>query len=48
MSEKLLRLKRTDMCGTINESHLDKNVVVCGWVQDRRDLGSIIFITLRI
>ena len=47
MSEKLLRLKRTDMCGTINETHLGKNVVVCGWVQDRRDLGSIIFLTLR-
>lgn len=47
MSEKFLRLKRTDMCGTISEKHLNKEVVVSGWVQDRRDLGSIIFITLR-
>ena len=47
MSEKLLRLKRTDMCGTLGEAQIDKKLVVSGWVQSRRDLGGIIFITLR-
>ncbi len=47
MSEKILKLKRTTMCGAIREEHLNTEVVVSGWVQDRRDLGSIIFITLR-
>lgn len=47
MAEKLLRLKRTDMCGTLKESDVERKLVVSGWVQSRRDLGGIIFITLR-
>lgn len=47
MAEKLLRLKRTDMCGTVSEDQIGQKIVVSGWVQSRRDLGGIIFITLR-
>ncbi len=47
MAEKLLRLKRTDMCGELKESDVGRKLVVSGWVQSRRDLGGIIFITLR-
>lgn len=47
MAEKLLRLKRTDMCGELKEAQVEQKVVVSGWVQSRRDLGGIIFITLR-
>ena len=40
-------LKRTDYCGTLRKDDLDKEVVVCGWVQRQRDLGGLIFIDLR-
>ncbi len=40
-------LKRTDYCGTLRKNDLDKEVVVCGWVQRQRDLGGLIFIDLR-
>jgi len=38
---------RTDYCGNINEKYLNKEVVVCGWVQRQRDLGQLIFVDLR-
>jgi len=40
-------LKRTVYCGELRLSDAGKEVVVCGWVQRQRDLGSIIFIDLR-
>ena len=40
-------LKRTDYCGTLRLSDAGKKVTVAGWVQRRRDLGSLIFIDLR-
>ena len=40
-------LKRTDYCGTLRKDDLNKEVVVCGWVQRQRDLGGLIFIDLR-
>ncbi len=40
-------LKRTDYCGTLRKENLNKEVVVCGWVQRQRDLGGLIFIDLR-
>ncbi|UCD15174.1 MAG: aspartate--tRNA ligase [Candidatus Omnitrophota bacterium] len=38
---------RTHTCGQLNEQHLNKEVVLCGWVAARRDHGKIIFIDLR-
>ena len=38
---------RTHYCGEINESLLDKEITVCGWVHRRRDHGGVIFIDLR-
>ena len=40
-------IKRTDYCGTLNRTNEGQTVTVCGWVQRRRDLGSLIFVDLR-
>ena len=40
-------LKRTDYCGTFSAKDIDRQVVVCGWVQRQRDLGALIFVDLR-
>jgi len=47
MSESLVGLKRSCMCCDVNESMVGSEVTVMGWVQRRRDLGQLIFITLR-
>ncbi|MBQ2252262.1 MAG: aspartate--tRNA ligase [Clostridia bacterium] len=39
--------KRTVYCGDLRTSDVGKEVTVCGWIQRRRDLGSLIFIDLR-
>lgn len=38
---------RTHYCGQVNESHIDEQVEVAGWVNRRRDHGGVIFIDLR-
>ena len=38
---------RTHLCGEVTEEFADKPVVLCGWVDRRRDLGGLIFIGLR-
>ncbi len=38
---------RTHLCGEITEQLVDQPVVLCGWVDRRRDLGGLIFISLR-
>ncbi|TNE33103.1 aspartate--tRNA ligase [bacterium] len=40
-------LQRTVTCGELNESHIGKEVILNGWVNVRRDLGSLIFYDLR-
>ncbi len=39
--------ERTCHCGLIQEEHVDQTVTVMGWVDRRRDLGSLIFLDLR-
>jgi len=38
---------RTHLCGEVTEDLADQPVVLCGWVDRRRDLGGLIFIGLR-
>ncbi|RRZ95871.1 aspartate--tRNA ligase [Erwinia sp. 198] len=38
---------RSEYCGQINLSHVGQQVTLCGWVNRRRDLGSLIFIDMR-
>jgi len=38
---------RTHYCLDVNESSLDKEVTVCGWVHHRRDHGGVIFLDIR-
>ncbi len=38
---------RTVYCGQLNQSHVGQQVTLCGWVNRRRDLGSLIFIDMR-
>ena len=40
-------MKRTTYAGLVNEDYLGQDVILQGWVQKRRDLGSLIFIDLR-
>ncbi len=47
MAEFLAGLKRTDYCGTFRMESCGKEVVVTGWTQKRRNLGSLIFVDLR-
>ncbi len=38
---------RSHYCGGIDESHIDQDVTLCGWVHRRRDHGGVIFLDLR-
>ncbi len=38
---------RSHYCGVLNETLIDQDVTLCGWVHHRRDHGGVIFIDLR-
>ena len=38
---------RSYYCGELDESHVDQEVALCGWVHRRRDHGGVIFLDLR-
>ncbi len=38
---------RSNYCGLVDESLIAQDVVLCGWVDSRRDHGGVIFIDLR-
>ena len=40
-------MKRTTYCGFVNEELLNEEIVLKGWIDNRRDLGGIIFLDLR-
>lgn len=40
-------LKRTEYCGNLNTQQVGQKVVLMGWVNTRRDHGSLVFIDLR-
>jgi aspartyl-tRNA synthetase len=40
-------LKRTGYCGDLDKKDVNREVVLLGWVQRRRDLGGLIFVELR-
>ena len=47
MLENMGELKRTHYCGTFTMANVGEAVTVMGWVQKRRNLGSLMFIDLR-
>ena len=46
MAESMKGLHRTHRCAEISSQNIGETVTVMGWVQKRRNLGSLIFIDL--
>ena len=40
-------MKRTSYCGALRETNVNQIHTVMGWVQNKRDMGGVIFIDLR-
>ncbi|QLG45119.1 aspartate--tRNA ligase [Costertonia aggregata] len=38
---------RDHTCGDLRESHIDQEVILCGWVQKTRDKGFVVWVDLR-
>ena len=47
MAESMRGLKRSHRCTEVSSADIGSTVTVMGWVQRRRNLGSLIFIDLR-
>ncbi len=47
MREKMGNLRRTHMCGNLRIENVGEEVILMGWVQRERNLGSLIFVDLR-
>lgn len=47
MAESMQGLKRSHRCTEVSNANIGENVTVMGWVQKRRNLGSLIFVDLR-
>lgn len=38
---------RTHYCADVNESYVGKEIILCGWVHQRRDHGGVVFLDIR-
>ena len=47
MAESMKGLKRSHRCTEVSNKNVGETVTVMGWVQKRRNLGSLIFVDLR-
>ena len=47
MAESMKGLHRSHRCTEVSSANIGEKVTVMGWVQKRRNLGSLIFIDLR-
>lgn len=47
MAESMKGLHRTHRCTEVSNKNIGETVTIMGWVQKRRNLGSLIFIDLR-
>ena len=47
MADTMKGLKRTHYCGAVTPELVGREVVVCGWAQKTRDMGTLVFIDLR-
>ena len=47
MAESMQGLHRSHRCTEVDRKNIGETVTVMGWVQKRRNLGSLIFIDLR-
>ena len=47
MAESMKGLKRSNRCTELSNENIGQEVTVMGWVQKRRNLGSLIFVDLR-
>ena len=47
MAESMKGLKRSHRCTEVSSANIGEQVTLMGWVQKRRNLGSLIFVDLR-
>ena len=47
MAESMKGMHRSHRCTEVSSANIGETVTVMGWVQKRRNLGSLIFIDLR-